>query len=172
MWGRPASPRPAGLGVPPHGRRLSDNGSDPLLESVDSWLRTVVAVARPTSLGEAGWPPSGPSRALTWPRLCSALIHSPGKWVLEILVLLDCFVDLWMDVEAFRCIQLNQDPTLDSEPHECVTLPLVRSQGHVFRGARAAGLGEAGRPGFLSKFALFWYTCSCNHNSSKTGGTH
>ena len=107
MRGRPASPRPAGLGVPPRGRRLSDNGSDPLLESVDSWLRTVVAVARPAGLGEAGRPPSSPSRPLTWPRLFSALGHSPGKWVLAILVLLGCFVDLWMDVVAFRSLFEN-----------------------------------------------------------------
>ena len=111
MWGRPASPRPAYLGVPPRGRRLSDNGSDPLLESVDSWLRTVVAVARPGGLGEAGQPPSGPSRPLTWPRPCSTLGHSPGKWVLAILVLLRCFVDLWMDVEAFRSLFVNLDET-------------------------------------------------------------
>ena len=57
-----------------------------------------------------------------------------------------------MDVEAFRCIQLNQGPILDSEPLECVTLPLVRSRGCVFVGARPAGLGEAGRPGFLPIF--------------------
>jgi len=68
-------------------------------------------------------------------------MHFPGKWVLEILVTLGCLVNLWMDVEAFRCIQLNQDPTLDSKPHECVTLPLVRSRYHVLGGARPAGLG-------------------------------
>jgi len=46
-----------------------------------------------------------------------------------------------MDVEAFRCFQLNQGLILDLEPLECVTLPLVRSRGHVFGGARPAGLG-------------------------------
>jgi len=76
-------------------------------------------------------------------------MHFPGKWVLEILVTLGCVVNLWMDVEAFRCIQLNQGPTHDSEPHECITLPLVRSRDYVLGGARPAGLGEAGRPGFL-----------------------
>ena len=171
MWGRPASPRPAGLGVPPRGRRLSDNGSDPHLESVDSWLRTVVAVARPAGLGEAGRPPSGPSRPLTWPRPCSALEHSPGKWVLEMLMLLGCFMDLWMDVEAFRCIQLNRSPTLDSEPHECVSWPLDRSWGRASEGVRPAGLGEAARPGILPNSAQFWCTCSWNHNSSKTHRT-
>ena len=50
MWGRPASPRLAGLGMPPRGRRLSDNGSDPLLESVDSWLLLTVLTARPAGL--------------------------------------------------------------------------------------------------------------------------
>ena len=132
------SPRPAGLGFPPCGRRLSDNGSYPFLESVESLVCPIAAVARPAGLGEAGWPPSGPSRPLNWPRLCSALGHSPGKWVLEILVTLGCLVNLWMDVEAFRCIHLNQGPTLDSKPLECVTLPLVRSRGYVF--------GVPGRP--------------------------
>ena len=102
MWGRLASPWPAGQGLPPRGRRLSDNGSDPFLESVDSWVCPVAAVARAAGLGEAGRPPSGPSRPLTLPRLCSALMHFPGKWVLEIFVTLGCLVNLWMDVEAFR----------------------------------------------------------------------
>ena len=64
-------------------------------------------------------------------------------------------MDLWMDVEAFRCIQLNLGPTLDSEPLECVTLPLVRSRGHVFGYARPAGLEEASRPGFCPFLAIF-----------------
>ena len=46
MWDRPASPRPAGLGLPPRGRRLSDNSSDPSLESIDSWVCPIAAVAR------------------------------------------------------------------------------------------------------------------------------
>ena len=50
MWGRPASPRPAGMGSPPRGRRLSDNGSDPSLESVDNWVCLIAAVARPAGL--------------------------------------------------------------------------------------------------------------------------
>ena len=54
---------------------------------------------------------------------------------------LGCLVGLWMDVEAFRCFQLNQGLILDLEPLECVTLPLVRSRGHVFGGARPARLG-------------------------------
>jgi len=143
------SPRPAGLGFPPCGRRLSDNGSYPFLESVESLVCPIAAVARLTSLGEAGRPPSGPSRPLTLPRFCSALMHSPGKWVLEILVTLGCLVNLWMDVEAFRCIQLNKGLTLDSELHECVTLPLVQIRDYVLGGARPASLGEAGQPGFL-----------------------
>ena len=128
------------------------SGSDYFLEAVDSWSRVGFVVARPADPGEAGRPPSGPSRPLTWLRLCSTLGDSPGKWVLEILVLLGCFVDLWMDIEAFRCFQLNQDPTLDFEPLECVTLPLDRSRDCVFGGARPAGLGEAGRPRFLPIF--------------------
>ena len=59
----------AGLGVPPRGHRLSDNGSDHLLELVDSWVCAGIVVARPAGLGEAGRPPSGPSRPLTLPRL-------------------------------------------------------------------------------------------------------
>ena len=70
-------------------------------------------------------------------------------------MLLGYFVDLWMDVEAFRCIQLNQGPILDSEPLECVTLPLVRSRDCVFGGARPASLGEAGRPGFCPFLPIF-----------------
>ena len=112
-----------------------------------------------------------PSRPLTWPRLCTGLVQSPGKWVLRILVNLGYLVNLWMDVEAFRCFQLNQGLILDLEHLECVTLPLVQSRGHVFGGARPAGLGEAARPGILSNSAQFWCTCSWNHNSSKTHGT-
>ena len=50
MWGRLASPRPAGLEMLPRVHRLSDSGSDPLLESVGSWLRLAVACARPAGL--------------------------------------------------------------------------------------------------------------------------
>ena len=50
MWGRPASPRPVGLGMPPRVHRLSDNGSDPLLESVGSWFCFAGASARPAGL--------------------------------------------------------------------------------------------------------------------------
>ena len=53
MWGRPASPRSAGLGMPPCVHRLSDSGSDPLLESVGSWLRLAVASAMPVGLSLA-----------------------------------------------------------------------------------------------------------------------
>jgi len=87
------------------------DGLDHFLEAVGSWFCVGVAVARPGGLGEAGQPPSGPSQPLTWPRPCSTLGHSPGKWVLAILVLLGCFVDLWMDVEAFRSLFVNLDET-------------------------------------------------------------
>ena len=79
MWGWPASSKPAGLGMPPRVHRLSDSGSDHLLESIGSWLRLAVACARP-----AGRPPSGPSQPLGLLRLCSALMPSPEKWVAEI----------------------------------------------------------------------------------------
>ena len=54
MWGRPASPRPAGLGVPPRGHRLLVKGSDHLLEMVDSWFLLTVVTARPAGLAQAG----------------------------------------------------------------------------------------------------------------------
>ena len=50
MCVRPASPTPAGLGMPPRVHRLSDSGSDYLLESVGSWVCAVIAVARPVGL--------------------------------------------------------------------------------------------------------------------------
>ena len=68
---------PAGLGVPPHGRRLSDNGSDHFLEAVGSWFCAGVVVARPAGLGEAGRTPSGPSRPLTWPKFCTGVAVPP-----------------------------------------------------------------------------------------------
>ena len=148
------------------------SGSDYFLEAVDSWSRVGFVVARPAGPGEAGRPPSGPSRPLTWPRPCSALEHSPGKLVPAIFVILGSLVDLWMSVEAFRCFQLNQGLTLDLEPLDCVTLSLVRSRGLACGSAKPAGLGEAGRPGILPNFAQFWYTYSWNQNSSKTRGTH
>ena len=84
--------------------------------------------------------------------LHSAFVHPPGKWVAGLLRILGCLASLWTKVDAFRCIQLNQSPTLDSEPHECVSWLLDRSRGIALEGARPAGLGEAGRPGFLPNF--------------------
>ena len=138
--------------MPPRVHRLSDNGSDPLLESVGSWFCFAGVSARPTGLGEAGRPPSGPFLPPVLPTSCSSVVHCPEKWVAEILLISGCFVGLWLDVEAFRCIQLNHSPTLDSNPHECVSWPLDRSRGIALGGARPAGLGEAGRPGFLPNF--------------------
>ena len=57
-----------------------------------------------------------------------------------------------MDVEAFRCFQLDQGLTLDLEHLNCATLPLVRSRDRVCGGARPAGLREAGRPRILLNF--------------------
>ena len=48
--GRPASPRPAGLGVLPRGHRPSDSGSDHFLQAVGSWSCVGFAVARPAGL--------------------------------------------------------------------------------------------------------------------------
>jgi len=81
MWGWLASPGSAGLGVPPRGHHLLVKGSDHLLESVDSWFLLTVVTARLAGLGEAGRPPSSPSRPLVLPRLRSAFVHPPGKWV-------------------------------------------------------------------------------------------
>ena len=157
--------------MPPRVHRLSDNGSDPLLESVGSWFCFAVASARLPSLAEAGQPPSGPFRPPILPTSRSSVVHCPGKWIAEILLILGGFVGLWIDVKAFRCIQLNRGPTLESEPYECVSLPLDRSRSRVLGSARPSGLGEAARPGFLPIFAYFLYACSCNQNSSKTCGT-
>ena len=145
--------------MPPRVHCLSDNGSDLLLESVGSWFRLTVAIARPAGLGEAGRSPSGPSRPLVLPMLHSAFVHPPGKWVAGLLRILGCLASLWTKVDAFRCIQLNQSPTLNSEPHECVSWPLDRSRGRDLEGARPAGLGEAARPGILPNSVQFWYTC-------------
>ena len=160
MWGWPASSRPAGLGMPPRVHRLSDNGSDLFLESVGSWLCLTVVTARLAGLGEAGWPPSGPSRPQVLPMIHSAFVHPPGKWVAGLLWSLGCLVSLWTKVDAFRCIQLNQIPTLNLEPHECVSWPLDRSRGRDLEGAKPPGLGEAARPWILPNSAQFWYTCS------------
>ena len=56
-------------------------------------------------------------------------------------MILGCLVNLWMDVEAFQCFQLNQGLTLDLEPLDCVTLSLVRSCGLACGDARPVGLG-------------------------------
>ena len=157
--------------MPPRGHRPWNNGSDLLLETVDSCVGFTLACARPAGLGEAGRSPSGPSRPLVLPMLHSAFVHPPGKWVARLLWSLGYLVSLWTKVDAFRCIQLNQSPTLDSEPHECVSWPLDRRRGRALEGARPAGLGEAGQLGFLPDFAQFLYTYSCNQNSSKTCGT-
>jgi len=81
------------------GTWVDGSGSDYLLEPVGSWLRLAVACARPAGVGEASRPPSSPSRPLGLPRLCTALVPSPGKWVAEIYLILGCLVDLWMDVK-------------------------------------------------------------------------
>ena len=110
--------------MPPRVHRLSDNGSDLFLESVGSWFCLTVAVARPAGLVEAGQPPSDPSRPLVLLMLHSAFLHCPGKWVAGLLWILGGLVALWTNVNAFRCIQLNRGPILNSEPHECISLPL------------------------------------------------
>ena len=60
-----------------------------------------------------------------------------------------------MDVEVFRCFQLNQGLILGLEPLECVTLPLIRSRDRVSGGARPAGLGEAADLGFCPTLLNF-----------------
>ena len=145
--------------MPPGVHRLSDNGSDPLLEFVGSWFCFAGVSARPTGLGEAGRPPSGPFLPPVLPTSCSSVVHCPEKWVAGLLWGLGCLVSLWTKVDAFRCIQLNQSPTLDSEPHECVSWPLDRSRGHALEGARPPSLGEATQPGILPNSAQFWCTC-------------
>ena len=97
----------------------------------------VLGGARPAGLGEAGRSPSGPSRPLVLPMLHSAFVHPPRKWVAGLLQILGCLASLWTKVDAFRCIQLNQSPTLDSEPHECVSWLLDRSRGIALEGQSA-----------------------------------
>ena len=92
--------------------------------------------------------------------LHSTFVLSLGKWITDLLLILGCLVSLWTKVDAFRCIQLNQSPTLDSEPHECVSWLLDRSRHIALEDARPAGLEEAARPGILPNSAQFWYTCS------------
>ena len=59
MWGRPASPRPAGLGIVPSGTNLPLDGLDSLLESVVScsvfstWFLGWPASPRPVGLALA-----------------------------------------------------------------------------------------------------------------------
>ena len=69
--------------------RLSDNGSDPLLESVGSWFCFAGVSAR-----LAGRPPFGPFRSPVLPTSRSSVVHCPGKWVAERLLILGCFVGL------------------------------------------------------------------------------
>ena len=83
------------------------------------------ARGRPAGLGDACRPPSGPSRPPILPMLHSTFVLPPEKWITDLLLILGCLVDLWINVNAFQCIQLNRGPTLDSEPHECVSLPMV-----------------------------------------------
>ena len=63
MCVRPASPTPAGLGMPPRVHRLSDSGSDYLLASVGSCM---CQADRP----RGGWPAS------LWPILASSFAET------------------------------------------------------------------------------------------------
>ena len=60
-------------------------------------------------------------------------------------------------VQAFQSIRLNRHPILDSDALEYITLPLDLRCGMVCRGAKPAGLGEAGWPGILPSFTHFWH---------------
>jgi len=68
-------------------------------------------------------------------------VLSPGKWITDLHLILGYLVGLWINANAFRSIQLNQDPILESGHHGYATLPLERSRECVLRGARPAGLG-------------------------------
>ena len=96
----------------------------------------------------------------------------PGRWIIDLHLILGCLVGLWINANTFRSICLNRDPILNSDHYECGTMPLDRSRGRVLRGARPTGLGEAARPGFLPISVHFWCTCSWNKKASKTCGTH
>ena len=53
MWGRPASPRLAGLGIPPSGHRLFVDSLDCLLEVGGGGLGPKHVIVRPAGLGLA-----------------------------------------------------------------------------------------------------------------------
>ena len=50
MWGRPASPRPAGLGIVPSGTDLPLDGLDSLLEPIVSCSGIFYVMDRPAGL--------------------------------------------------------------------------------------------------------------------------
>ena len=82
-WGRPA-----GLGMWPRGHRPLESGSNLLLKEVDSGLRCMGARARPTGLGEAGWPPSGSSQSSVALMLHLYSCDLPGRWIADLDVAL------------------------------------------------------------------------------------
>jgi len=132
---------------------------------ISSWsrcnLRSLNAdKARPAGLREAGRPPSGSSRPFVAPTLHLYDCDLPERWIGDLDTSLHGVVSLLILVQAFRSTRSNRHPILNSEAFERVTLPLDRRRGTMCGGARPASLGEAGRPGFLPKFAHFWYTCS------------
>ena len=56
MWGRAASPRPAGQGVLPPGTALLVDVSDPSLDVGVKGLGLYHVINRPGGLEEVGWP--------------------------------------------------------------------------------------------------------------------
>ena len=94
--------RPAGLATAAIGQTQlstdSRKGSEPLSER----RRPRGGNPRPAGQGEASRPLSSPSWPSVLPKSHSSFVHSPGKWVLELLFILGCLVGLWINVNAFR----------------------------------------------------------------------
>ena len=99
--------RPAGLAharvEPKQLPTASRRRSEPLSKS--RWPHG--RIPRPAGLGEAGRPPSGPTRASVAPTCHSKFVLSPGRWVTDLHLILGCLVGLWINVNAFRSICLN-----------------------------------------------------------------
>ena len=112
--------------------------------------------------------PAGLSLARVGPpfhRRCNlTLVITPGCWIADLDMLFHWIAGPLILVQAFRSIRLNRHPILDSDAFERVTLPLDWRRGRVHKGARPAGLGEAGRPRNFAQIRPF---LACVHLKSK-----
>ena len=165
-WGRPASPRPAGLGILPHGHRPLDSGSDLLLKSVDSCLSCTRARVRLAALGEAGRPPSGSSRPSVAPTLplnacdCSRVLD---HWlILEFLLTCGSF-------DPYQCLSVHTiKPTFNPRFRGNVLVSLCPWIEDVARCVEVLGRPAWDSPHFCSFLTHVHLKIK---NSSKTCGT-